>query len=213
MKQLQHIGFYLLELCIKIVIMLLIFSTLRALFLIHNFEQFPNLSFSNYIFLFANSLRFDLSALCYVNLLLIVSYLLPIPFRQDKRYRKIQHWLFVTFNGLAIVIEITDIAYFPFSLRRTNAGDLSMVGNTSDLLPLFLREYWYLMILFVFLLLCLVWSFQKWGLPYPPQKQSFLSQIGVLLIGAVLTFIALRGGIQLRPLMPISAQQFVPDMQ
>ena len=213
MKQLQNIGFYLLELCVKIAIILLIFSAIRILFYLHNQAHFPIQYFSDGFPLFVHALRFDLSAICYVNLLLIISYLIPLPQRRHKQYLTVQHWLFVTFNGFAFLFELTDVAYFPFSQKRINTGDFDLLSNTNNLLPLFLKEYWYLLIFFVIILFFLSWSFRKWGLTYPPPKQHFIGQFFIFLIGAGLTVLGLRGGTQLRPLMPLSAQQYVSNLQ
>lgn len=213
MKKVYKVSYYLLELCVKMAIMLLTFSLLKLLFFWIHRSLFLLSSFSDGLSIFYHALRFDLSALCYVNLVLIISYLVPLPQRRLYWYQQIQRWIFVTFNGFAIFFELIDIAYFPYVLRRSNAGDLALAGNTSDLLPLFLREYWYLLLLFVILLLFLHWAFKKITLPSPPKEQFLLLQLVVMIIAGGFTFIGLRGGIQLRPLMPLNAQQYVPDMQ
>ncbi|MFK7809462.1 MAG: LTA synthase family protein, partial [Saprospiraceae bacterium] len=163
--------------------------------------------------IFSHALRFDLSALCYVNFVLILSYLLPLPQRNQSWYKTLQRWIFVIFNGTAVLFEMVDIAYFPFVLRRTNAGDLALAENTFSLLPLFLRDYWFLIILYVSILLFLWWTFKKWALPSPTNQPSLISQISVLITCIPLLLIASRGGLQLRPLMPLNAQQYVPDVQ
>lgn len=213
MKRLYNLSYYLLELCSKIAIILLVFSALRFLFYVSHASLFPTATFSDILSIFYHALRFDLSAICYINLLLILSYLLPIPLRRHSWYKGVQRLIFVTFNGIAVIFELVDIAYFPFILRRSNGGDLALAGNTTDLLPLFLVEYWYLLLVFVFILLFLWWSFKKITLPVVEKAIPYWSQFLVLFLGASIFFVALRGGTQMRPLMPINAQQYVPDIQ
>ncbi|MFT5802637.1 MAG: phosphoglycerol transferase MdoB-like AlkP superfamily enzyme, partial [Nonlabens sp.] len=213
MKRLYNLSYYFLELCIKIAIILLVFSALRFLFYVSHSSFLPTETFCDVLSVFCYALRFDLSAVCYVNLLLILSYLLPIPLRDRPWYKGIQQLIFVTFNGIAVIFELVDIAYFPFILRRSNAGDLALAANTIDLLPLFVMEYWYLLLAFVFILLFLWWSFKKWTLPKVEKVGPYWSQVLVFLLSAPLFLIALRGGTQLRPLMPINAQQYVPNIQ
>ncbi len=213
MKRLYNLSYYFLELCSKLAIILLVFSALRFLFYVSHSSLLPTETFRDVLSVFCYALRFDLSAICYVNLLLILSYLLPISLREQAWYIRVQWLIFVTFNGIAVIFELVDIAYFPFILRRSNAGDLALAGNTTDLLPLFMMEYWYLFLAFVFILLFLWWSFKKWTIPKDEKPLPFWSQFLVFLLSLPILLVALRGGTQLRPLMPINAQQYVPNMQ
>ncbi len=211
MKKAYRIGFYLWELGIKLGVILLIFSLLRLAFYIHNQAFFPIGNWCDGLKVLVAGWRFDLPAICYINIGLIASYLLPLPQRSNRQYRFFQHLLFVTCNGLALMPELTDIAYFPFNLRRANANDFNLLGNNAHLIPLFFKEYWYLVLLFLVLMWGLWWSFRKWGLSYPPPKQHWSGQWLVMALGIVLTLIGMRGGTQLRPLMPLNAQQYVFD--
>ncbi|HHS95547.1 MAG TPA: hypothetical protein ENJ45_03075, partial [Phaeodactylibacter sp.] len=122
--------YYLVELCIKLLVVLLIFSGLRLLFYTIHRALLPIPNISEGLRIFFHALRFDLSAITYTNLLLILSFLLPLPQRAKPWYRRAQRYIFTLFNGIAILFEIVDIAYFPFALRRSNVGDIALAANT-----------------------------------------------------------------------------------
>jgi len=163
--------------------------------------------------IFLQGLRFDLVAVTYINLPVILSYLLPLKQRSLKGYQIFQWLLFLFCNGVALIFELGDIAYFPYSLRRTNAGDFGLMVNTSDMLPAMVTSYWFLILLFVGLLFILGYFGWNWKLKTEPARHHYFMQSLVFILGASFTLVAVRGGLQMRPLMPLNANQCVDDMR
>jgi len=213
MQQLRREAHYLIELLLKLLVALLVFSLMRMLFISFNQHLFPDTTGLQLTNIFLQGLRFDMVAVTYINLPVIISYLLPIPIRSSRGYPIFQLILFLFCNGLALLLEFADMAYFPYTLKRTNAGDLGLITNTTDLLPNLLKEHWYLIFLYLGMLFILGYFAYQWRLRSKPAPFRLVPQLFALLLGAALTLVAVRGGIQLRPLMPLNANQCVDNIQ
>ncbi len=213
MRQLWRESHYLRNLLLWLAAAMLVFSICRVLFYSINQLLFPPLRTSEMLGLILSGWRFDMVAVAYINLPVIISFLFPIKLRKEKRYQLFQLILFLICNGLALIFELGDMAYFPYSLRRTNAGDFGLMGNTMALLPALLKEHWYLLLLFVALLFMLFYFAKNWNLKSRPPTHKIQTQFLIFLLGMSLTLVAVRGGLQLRPLMPLNASQYVEDMR
>ncbi len=204
---------YLIAAVIKLAVAMLVFSICRALFFSYNQLLFPAISLQEVGIIFLQGLRFDLVAVTYINLPVILSYLLPLKQRDLKGYKIFQWLLFLFCNGLALIFELGDIAYFTYSLRRTNAGDFGLMANTSDLFLAIAVEYWFLILLYFGLLFILGYFGWKWRLKSEPARHHYFMQSLVFILGASFTLVAVRGGLQMRPLIPLNANECVADLR
>lgn len=105
-------------------------------------------------------LRFDLSAILYINSILIVLWLIPFNFRTNKTYRKTLKWTFILINATALLANSADIVYYRFTLKRTTADIFSYMGVGGDfdkLLPQFLKDFWYIFMIWI----AMVWALIK----------------------------------------------------
>lgn len=159
-------------------------------------------------------LRFDLSAICMTTGLLFFVLLLPLRWN----YKNTKYWSIAFTIVLALVtcFELADWQYFPYNQRRSNADVLLMLGRGGDfvdLLPGFLRDFWYLF---------LAAGSMTWGY-FILSRRIFrscgsvrgrkLHSTGRTLIGhtiaslaaAGLILIGIRGGLQLVPITPRNA--------
>ncbi len=201
--------FFLRQALIRVALTLLFFSTSRLLFYAFNSTILPSATALDFFY----GLKFDLSAAMYVNLILWFSYILPLSIRTQKKYLLFQKITFIVTNFIALGFELGDIGYFRFANRRMVLSDFAMFKNTLDRFPSLFAEYWYLVILgmgsfFVFNTL-----YKKTTLASPPQKTFWQSQIAVFLIGIGLFLVAARGGLQHRPLTPLSSAEFASDLR
>ncbi len=206
-------GHYLITAVLQLAVAMLIFTICRALFFSYNQLLFPAVSGQELGKIFLQGLRFDLVAVAYINLPVILTYLLPLKQRSLKGYQIFQWLLFLFCNGLALFFELVDLAYFPYALRRTNAGDFGLIANTSDMLLAIAVEYWFLILLYFGLLFMLAYFSWKWKLKSEPARHHYFMQSLVFILGASFTLVAVRGGLQMRPLMPLNANQCVDDMR
>lgn len=105
-------------------------------------------------------IKFDISALLYINLLYILLNIIPFPFRYGKGYQNFCKWLFVVSNSLGVFANFADFAYYRYTLKRTTATVFSQFSHEQNKFKLFLNfmgDYWYLLLLFI----AFIWLFIK----------------------------------------------------
>ncbi|HHH49969.1 MAG TPA: hypothetical protein ENK52_03210, partial [Saprospiraceae bacterium] len=203
---------YVRQLVLRLLLVLLVFSLARICFYAFNQEAFPIDKRSSFLSIFLYGIRFDLSAVIYVNSLLFISYLLPFSFRENQGYKKMQKIIFLLTNAIALAFEITDIGFFKYAARRSIGSDFSMLESTASLAPKYLLEHWYLLLLFVGFILLLNYLYNKSTIDTRGKKNVF-SQVVLFLFGIAVLIIGSRGGLQPRPIMPIAAAEFVEDIR
>lgn len=160
-------------------------------------------------------LRFDLSAIAFSNSLFIVMVLLPAPFTTNNYYQKFVGILFMLTNSLFILVNLIDIAYFPYIHKRSQSDILLFITGEKGndffrLIPTFLSQYWYLLLVFI-LLIWLLWKGYKYTLKIKGNvivsfKSYVLSSL-LFLMGLATSVIMMRGGLQTKPLNIIHASE------
>ena len=207
MRKSLHFGY---QLVLRLLLILFFFSLCRFGFYWLNKNNFPSTDAWSLFKMMCYGLRFDLSAICYTNLLLIASYLIPFSFRHNLKYQIFQKIIFFVTFIITVGAEITDIAYFKFNQRRSLISDLILLKNTAAMIPQFLKQYWYLSILGIFIFLIINQLYNYFTIK-KVEHQSFLSQIILFVLGLGITIIAARGGLQLRPITPIDAAKYAAE--
>jgi len=195
----------------KIGIAFFIFSLSRIIFLLFNTAHFSDISIS----LFFYGLRFDLVAISYFFAPLILLQLIPFSFRNYKWYQQLLAFVFYFGNTIAIILNLIDVAYFDFTLKRTTADFFGMVGTGDDffkLLPHYIIDFWYNYILLATLVF-LSWFLHKRYCQSIIKKTSYrlkeyLFHTLVFIVFSGLTAIGMRGGLQHKPLDIVNAGQY-----
>ncbi|HQZ43105.1 MAG TPA: hypothetical protein PK735_09480, partial [Flavobacteriales bacterium] len=138
----------------------LVYTLLRLLFWALNSMAFPDPSF----WAFVGGVRFDLSAIAWLYLPWIVLFLInPYP---NKLFGRIQFWVFMTINAITLFFQCVDLEFYKFSLKRSTADFLNMMvsgGDTINLVPAFLRDYWYIALIYVGCLTLIGWIYERVG--------------------------------------------------
>jgi phosphoglycerol transferase MdoB-like AlkP superfamily enzyme len=158
------------------------------------------------------ALKFDLSSIIYVNVLLIIGMLFPIPSRRQPLYQRILKIIFVATNGVALIFELIDVVYFPFNLRRIIYSDFALFQNTAEMIPGLLLAYWWLCLIWISLLIILSCLFRKTCARHPEAYRTHW-QIFIFLVSLALLGIGARGGLQLRPVSPITAFEYIDNVR
>ncbi len=191
-------------------LILALFSLSRLLFWASNNTYFPDAG----IITFIGGLRFDLSSLLLINTPLILLSLVPFANLQNsKGFRWFLLLLFVAANSIAFGLEMADVEYFKFTLKRSTA-DLFELMQTGDdmknLAPSFIRDYWYLVLAWMGMVLLMIIvgkrSFTR-SIPIQSLKNWGIWALGLILVVSI-SVIGIRGGLQLRPLSAISASSY-----
>lgn len=204
---------YFTQLCQRLLLAMLLFSVCRAIFWAYNHVFFHEMSFWGIWEAFFYGIRFDVCAVMYANLLTVLLFLLPLPLRQRRSWQVAQGIAFTLPTTIAVLLELCDVAYFEHAGKRSTIADISLLANAIELLPKFLLEFWYLWVIGLsipyFLYKIHFWLLRR----QPKGKPTAWAQIAVFVVGLGLSVIGLRGGLQLRPLSPTAAAQFVEDVR
>ena len=207
-------------LILRIVLVLLFYTFARALFFIFNTAHFiipeDETSIAYFFKVFLGGMRFGISAIFYVNILYIFLCIIPFTFRNNGLYKKITGFLFYYFlNIVAFAFDYIDIIYFRFTERRMTFDVFRFAqaeGGFLELIPVFLRDYWYLFLIFIVMVALFIWTASR-IIAKPKKDQSFsflwfnknlfyvFVVVGVLLLG-------IRGGFQSRPITLAMATQY-----
>jgi phosphoglycerol transferase MdoB-like AlkP superfamily enzyme len=201
----------------RLLVVMLLFSGLRAVFYAYNLGFFPDVASDRLAVMLAGGLRFDFVAVLYVNILFIFLNVIPFAFRYGSGYQRFAKGLFLVSNTIALGLNCIDIAYFRFTLRRTTASVLQEFGNETNMLGLcgrFIIDYWWLALLLVGIVV-LLWVFYGKALPHPEKlaPARLYLPVGVLLLclSTVVFVGGVRGGFAtgLRPITLSNAGQYV----
>lgn len=195
---------------------LLLFTLTRILFYIFNAHNFEIDSLGNGLLLFIAGIRFDLSAIFYLNILLILMHVVPGTFKDRSWYQLLGKIYFVVVNGGALGANFVDVKFFDFEHKRLTADMFSSVwlgADFSNMLPQFLHDYWYLFLLWFVVVASLWWLYPKAKtIDGKTQKLSSLKSLIIQIFAAIvilgLGILAGRGGLQMKPLRIITATTY-----
>jgi len=174
-------------------------SVQRLLYYLINIGYFPQMKLVHLGELMVSGLKFDLTALLYVNSLYILMMLLPIRQKYNSGYKKFTKILFLTTNSIALVSNFVDVVYFRYILRRTDFSIFSEFKNESQMwkiVSVALLQYWYLVLIFVVMLLFLRWIYSDHRSSVLVRSNTLFYSLSslVMVLGAGLTIAGIRGG-------------------
>ena len=134
-----------------------------------NLGSFHDVTFNEMMTISLGGLRFDMSALCYMNALCILLQFVPLKIRHTVKYQNMVKWVFIAINILGIAVNAADMVYFEFGGRRTTMTIFSEFGNENNLGTIFLNSitsYWQVWLFGMAMLVALVLLY------YNPIKQD-----------------------------------------
>lgn len=199
---------YFKQLIIRFGLLLVLSGVIRVVYYLYNKTYFPTPTFSDWLGILGGGLRFDTESLIYANALFIILSVFPIPFKSKGWYQRILLVLFIVFNLIYISIELGDLVYFQYVFRRINGSDLSILFNSFEVLPVLMIQHYEGVILFIVLAL-LLWQIFKYTKIPKLESINYIYAGLVFLLTIGLSIIGSRGGLQLRPLSPISSSKYV----
>ncbi len=196
--------------------LLLLYTCCRILFYVFNYSYFSDLAIGSFIYLLFAGLRFDLSVIVLSNSLFLIAYTFPAGFREKKGFRGFLKVLFILVNSIALIANCIDFAYFRFTLKRTTADALKFFGgkignDVGTLLPVFLKDYWYVFLLCILLILVLVFLYnriERKRLPLAWTQKEFSREKNIFFLSIGIAVLAYRGGVQLKPISAIDAGEY-----
>ena len=194
--------FHLITFLKKILVLCLIYSLSRLAFYFYNFSD---REVSHLFLALLEGIRFDISSILYINLpivlLFIIHYMLP----QSKIYNRFVNTVFILVNTPFIILNNIDIVFYAFNLKRSTIDFFSFITK-DDFFGVYLNyilEYWPVTLLFITQILLL-----SYVLKLPKIIKRKPIEILYLLFFAASLIIGLRGGTQLKPIKTINAGVF-----
>ena len=211
----------------RILLAVLLFFFSRLFFYIYNYGLFADIEFLQLVKVFFIGIKFDLSVICYFNLLFVIVSLIPLG--KLVAHRQVQLFLklyFVVINSVLVLGNLLDSIYFHFVQKRSTADIFKYIFMSDDvptLLPGFAKDYWFVGIIWL-VIIALTWMI------YPKlneqkvdrivktdsaNKKSIVWIYNILMMIALIGFslVGARGGLQLKPLSIIDASKNVSVSQ
>jgi phosphoglycerol transferase MdoB-like AlkP superfamily enzyme len=183
------------------------YSLLRAIFFFHNHAIFANTTAGQVAVAFLNGLRFDLSAIMTVNLPFVLLTFIPPSPQPSVAYQRMVKALFLAVNFLFLAVNILDLEFFRFNGRRTDLTLLAIACDAGVTWRAVGLYYWPLVLLGILIMTALFVLYGRARLPATPADRKInwfgwgLSLITVI----ALSVVAIRGGVQMKPLAPAQA--------
>lgn len=200
----------------NILLVYLVFMLCRIAYAWENWSAFSTvLRDDSLCTLLRGSLVFDTAAIIYLNALYLVLLFLPLHWKEQAWWHRLLRWVWLLPNALAIVMNLCDAAYFPFTGRRTTATVFTEFSHEDNLVQIFsgeLLRHWYFILFFV--LAC--WGgYRAFRMPVSkserPLWRYYLLQLVTLSVCALLCIGGVRGGFTqaVRPITISNANQYV----
>ncbi len=193
----------------RLSVLFLLYQLFRLVFFLYNRNYFHEVGIRDYMRLSAGGMRFDLTALLYLNILYVFLYLLPFSFTEKPWYKKFLFFIFIIFNSLGFLLNIIDVFYFDYTQKRSTVEIFMFAGegNIGILFWQFLKDFWW----GALLLAATVYATAKWYRyvkdPVKPGPHRgftyFLAEIALLLVTLYFAIAGIRGGFG-RTTRPIS---------
>ena len=146
---------------------------------------------------------------------IILYYCLPFKFIYNKILQKIIGIFYVFVNSVIIVLNMVDVIYFRFIGKRMTSELFQFLGNSDEnigaILGQVVVDYWYMLVLIILFVMVLVVVSKRTYLnaekALPESQWRFVQWIS-LMIFAVLTPVAARGGLQNKPVNMTTALRY-----
>jgi len=185
--------------------LLAIYSLLRVLFVLLNRGAFPSVPASAFL----GGVRFDLSAIAWLNLPWVLLFLVdPNP---GRRFALVQKAVFHAVNGAGFFLNCVDLEYYRFTLKRSTADLLRIAsaGNdTANLAPAFVRDFWWVLLVLI-ACIALAEVGYRWAARFaPPQLPTLLRRVLWRIAACAVVVLGSRGGVQLIPLGVLHAGNY-----
>lgn len=185
------------------VLMMVAFTLMRLFFYWVNIDIYPDVSTRHLLEMLGGGIRFDLTALLYLNSVYLVLMLLPLPWswRTNNKYQKAVRWFYWVPNILGIIANAVDTVYVRFSDRRTTMAFFSEFENDDNLSNIFFTsmvQYWYVSVFTIVLIIAVIWLTRRAcacrGCYTRLMPVYYVAESLILAVSVYFTIIGIRGG-------------------
>lgn len=186
-------------------LMMAIFSLSRIFYYLISLDAYPDMTMSHLGEILFGGIRFDMTALLYLNSVYMLLMLFPLPmnWRQNRIYQQVAKWFYLIPNGLAIFVNCADMVYIQFTGRRTTITFFTEFENDNNLVNIFFTsmvQYWYVTLFGIAMLALMVLLMRK--LPSTIHHSPFTNrpwlyyvrEVLILCVSVYFIVIGIRGG-------------------
>ena len=200
----------------NLLLVLALYTILRLVCYAVNGVMFPDIDGSHLREILCGGVRFDLTAVLYLSSLYILGILLPLParWRMNSAYQKVLAWVFMIPNAIGLAVNTADIAYIPFTDRRTTCTFFTEFANDDNLWSIFAQgavQYWPVTLAGLLVLAILfTCTRKKFCVPSIRPVLYYPFETAIMLLTAYFVVIGIRGGFgrYTRPITLSNALQY-----
>lgn len=189
-------------------IYLALFTICRLLFLVFNYSSFAGETFSEILVAFLHGIRFDISALVYFGIPLIVLHFIPFKLKHPNWLTRLIKMVFGVIMVVFLFMNVADIIYYKFTFKRATSDVFQLATTGGDffrILPQLIKDFWYLLIIMVILVWLGIKAFEKIRIDVLDYYQWPKRKLLWMVVFFVALVIGARGGLQLKPIGIINA--------
>lgn len=201
---------------LRLLIVFALYTITRLLFYLLNPSLFTDIDAGYLASLMYRGLKFDASAIAYTNSLVILLHILPFRFRYNKGYQKAIAIIFYIVNTIGITLNMIDVVYYRFTMKRTTAGVFQEFENENPgNFISFIWDYWYITFIIIALVALMVWMHKKISVqrPYINLKPFVYYPLSIIIMAIVAYYTvgAMRGGYTAgtRPITLSNAAEYI----
>ena len=194
----------------RLLLLYFLYFLCRLFFFLTNRTFFPEVGWMRFIADSFYGIRFDSFSIAAGNCLFILLSLLPPTLFLNKFVQFSLKFLFIFINALFLLPNCIDMAYFSFTRKRSGSDLFHQVSGQTDLaklLPRYLIDFWWALLIFSFLIFLLFIGYKKikQKTENSVPEISKLRNVIVVLLVLSLTALSLRGGWQRNPISIVDA--------
>lgn len=200
---------------VRLFLVLFFLSLSRMSLYFFNTAHFQLSSFSDIFQIIKIGLRFDISILFMLAVLLVMGNALPLGFRRNSIYQKIINSISLTLFSLALIFNYVDAVYFRFSQKRMTFDIFRYIDNNGgfiDVLPSFIIDFWYVSIWIIVSIVLMIYLYTRIRLNRKIEKTGwrfYTWNMILFFVSAGILVIGIRGGFQLKPIHIVDASKKV----
>lgn len=176
----------------RFLFLLIPYSLLRIGFYFYHSNLYKDFSFGDILTSFLLGIRFDIAAICLLNIFIVLLSLIPTT---NSKFFKFDRLLFVFLNMAGFIVAIDDYELFLFMGKRLSLDVFAIFDDILDQLPQVILYYWYLPLAAIALAVGLYFFDKRFFTLKNDNASKRSIYLGGFLI-LTMTFIGIRGGLQ-----------------
>ena len=155
----------------RILLVFLFYTIFRFLFIYFNYDLLDLNSNMKIIDLALAGLRFDFSAIVYINSIFIFLSIIPLPYTTKRLYQKLLFVVYFVFNGIGMLMNFIDFGYYRFNLNRIMSNFFEVIKYETNKKTLFFHFFYtHFNLVLLYIILFFIWVYLYKKISIQPSK-------------------------------------------